>query len=615
MTIRLLSEEVAAQIAAGEVVERPASVVKELLENALDAGARTLVVEVEGGGRKRIRVSDDGCGIPAAEVELALARHATSKLATADDLFNVTTLGFRGEALASIASVSHLSLITRAAGETAGTQMAVEGGKPGRPGVVGAPQGTIVSVESLFYNVPARLKFLKSELGERRHIETLVSRYALAYPHVRFRLLHDGRQVFQSSGGGDVREVLVEVFGVEIARRMIEIGDSRLETTDLLPAGRPISSIHVTGFLSPPDINRANRREITLFVNGRWVQDARLSAAVMQAYHTLLMVGRFPIAVVMAALPPDQVDVNVHPTKAEVRFRNSDAAFGAVERAVRRTLVELAPVPQIEPRHWADGSGLWRTQPGVESLHPSIDNHQLSVISHQPADFTPTSIGTSPAPQANQPDQPPTLTLTLTPTPTPTLTPTVPLLRVIGQVGAAYVVAEGPDGLYLIDQHAAHERVLYEAFSLQRAGAEVASQALLEPMTVELPPDAAALLDSQLATLTAIGFQVEHFGGNTFLVRSLPTVLGNVDPARAVRAVVEDFEEDEAPLAAHVEDRLIARVCKRAAVKAGQVLSAAEQVELVRRLEKCASPRTCPHGRPTMIHLSVEVLEKQFGRK
>ncbi len=380
MPIRLLSEEVASQIAAGEVVERPASVVKELLENALDAGARNILVESDGGGRKRIRVSDDGHGIPTAEVALALARHATSKLATAEDLFRVETLGFRGEALASIASVSRLRLVTRAAGEQAGTQITVEGGKEGHLAPVGAPQGTIVDVESLFYNVPARLKFLKSEIGERRQIDALVTRYALAYPHVRFRLLHDGRQTFHSSGSGSLRDVLIDVFGVELAKRFLEIGGEKWEVGGENAAHQsPVShlspptsttpaldfGIHVSGFISPPDVNRSNRREITLFVNGRWVQDARLTAAVTQAYHTLLMVERFPIAVVLVTLPADQIDVNVHPTKAEVRFRNPDAAFSAVERAVRRSLLASAPVPQIEPRHWADGSGLWRVQPGV----------------------------------------------------------------------------------------------------------------------------------------------------------------------------------------------------------------------------------------------------------
>ncbi|MBI3763019.1 MAG: DNA mismatch repair endonuclease MutL [Chloroflexi bacterium] len=609
MSIRLLADDVVSQIAAGEVVERPASVVKELVENALDAGARTIVVEADGGGRKRLRVSDDGCGIPASEVELALARHATSKLTSADDLFRVGSLGFRGEALASIASVSHLALVTRASDEANGTQIKSEGGKTGKPSAIGAPHGTIVGVENLFFNVPARLKFLKSEISERRQIDSLVTRYAMAYPHVRFRLLHDGRQTFQSSGMGNVREALIDVFGVETAKAMIEIGDEKSEVggqtraSGLLP---PTSHLHVIGFVSPPDLNRSNRREITIFVNGRWVQDARLSAAVMQAYHTLLMVGRYPIAVVMLTVPPDEVDVNVHPAKAEVRFRNGEAAFSAVERAVRRALVERAPIPSIEPRHWASGSGLWRSQ------ELEVSGERLGVIARADGMASQVSGAESVPPVTPAAPQ--------IPSPTPATAQylpasDMPLLRVVGQIGAAYVVAEGPDGLYLIDQHAAHERVLYEAFSLQRASADVVSQALLEPLAVELPPDAASLLEGQLGTLNGLGFSVEHFGGNTFLVRALPTVLGKMDPARAVRAIVEDFEEDETPLAAHVEEKLIARVCKRAAVKAGQVLSPAEQVELVRRLEKCASPRTCPHGRPTMIHLSVEVLERQFGRK
>ncbi|MBI3361271.1 MAG: DNA mismatch repair endonuclease MutL [Chloroflexi bacterium] len=609
MPIRLLADDVVSQIAAGEVVERPASVVKELVENALDAGARTIVVEADGGGRKRLRVSDDGCGIPASEVELALARHATSKLTSADDLFRVGSLGFRGEALASIASVSRLALVTRAPDEANGTQIKSEGGKMGKPSAIGAPHGTIVGVENLFFNVPARLKFLKSEISERRQIDSLVTRYAMAYPHVRFRLLHDGRQTFQSSGMGNVRDALIDVFGVEAAKAMIEIGDEKSEVggqtraSGLLP---PTSHLHVIGFVSPPDLNRSNRREITIFVNGRWVQDARLSAAVMQAYHTLLMVGRYPIAVVMLTVPPDEVDVNVHPAKAEVRFRNGEAAFSAVERAVRRALVERAPIPSIEPRHWASGSGLWRSQ------ELEVSGERLGVIARADGMASQVSGAESVPPVTPAAPQ--------IPSPTPATAQylpasDMPLLRVVGQIGAAYVVAEGPDGLYLIDQHAAHERVLYEAFSLQRASADVVSQALLEPLAVELPPDAASLLEGQLGTLNGLGFSVEHFGGNTFLVRALPTVLGKMDPARAVRAIVEDFEEDETPLAAHVEEKLIARVCKRAAVKAGQVLSPAEQVELVRRLEKCASPRTCPHGRPTMIHLSVEVLERQFGRK
>jgi DNA mismatch repair protein MutL len=313
------------------------------------------------------------------------------------------------------------------------------------------------------------------------------------------------------------------------------------------------------------------------------------------------MVGRFPIAVVLLTLPPEDVDVNVHPTKAEVRFRYPDAAFSAVERAVRKTLMEQAPVPHFAPRQWTLGDESQTGEHPMPAWSP-----EWGVFATPPP----------PAPAAPQlPDQP--LALDVNPESAEQVLPVtgVPLLRVIGQVGAAYIVAEGPDGLYLIDQHAAHERVLYEAYSLQRAAAQVVSQALLEPVAVEVPPDASTLLESQLSALARIGFSLEPFGANTFLVRSLPTVLGHVDPARAVRVVVENFEEDETLLAAEVEARLIARVCKRAAVKAGQVLTAAEQVELVRQLERCASPRTCPHGRPTMIHLSVETVERQFGRK
>jgi DNA mismatch repair protein MutL len=607
MPIRVLPDAVASQIAAGEVVERPGSVVKELLENALDAGARSITITLEGGGRALIRVADDGAGIPADEVELAFARHATSKLTSADDLSRVQTLGFRGEALASIASVSRLSVVTRAAGESAGTQLRLAGGALVQRGALGAPQGTVISVENLFYNVPARLKFLKSETAERSHVALLVSRYAIAYPQVRFRLVLDNRTSFQSTGSGDVREVLGAAYGVDVAKQLLELGSvydaPPPEATPpdddglVLYDRRARDLIAVRGFISPPALTRSNRRDITLFVNGRWVQDIRLATAVLQAYHTMLMVGRYPIAVVLLSAPPEDVDVNVHPTKAEVRFRYPDAAFSAVERAVRKTLTTQAPVPHFAPRQWSLGADLppggagWSPEWGA--LAPPGD---LAAPAAAPAG---AGLAASEAPPGQAP-------LPAT---------DMPLLRVVGQVGAAYIVAEGPDGLYLIDQHAAHERVLYEAYSLQRAAAQVVSQALLEPVAVEVPPDAAALLDGQIEALRRIGFSLEPFGGNTFLVRSLPTVLGRVDPARAVRVVVEDFEEDETLLAAEVEARLIARVCKRAAVKAGQVLSPQEQSELVRQLERCVSPRTCPHGRPTMIHLSVDAVERQFGRK
>jgi len=573
MPIHTLPPEVASQIAAGEVVERPASVVKELIENALDAGARHVRVTVEGAGQKLIEVADDGCGIPADELALAVERHATSKLSTAEDLFAIRTLGFRGEALASIGSVARLTLLSRPGGAPAAARLRVEGGIAGDVETVGAPAGTLVRVENLFYNVPARLKFLKAEMTERRAIDTLVARYALAYPHVRFSLQQEDRAALQTSGNGERREVLAALYGVELARQMLAV-DVRDE------------SVALSGFISPTSLTRSNRREITFFVNGRPVQDTALATALIQGYHTLLMVGRYPLAALFIEIAPEAVDVNVHPAKAEVRFRQPERLFSAVQRAVRRTLLAHTPVPEANiPVAWG---------PSRREIAPDWNMAGEASWQTAPARQTPASPPPSPAlmPASSRP----------------------PLLRLVGQIASTYLVAEGPDGLYLIDQHAAHERVLFEKLLAQR-GTAIAAQTLLQPAAVELPPASARLLAEQLPLLTQLGFQVEPFGHTTFLVRAVPNLLAGMDPAAALRVLVEDFEEDETPLQAELEARLIARVCKRAAVKAGQNLSPEEQRALLTDLEACASPRTCPHGRPTMIHLSVDLLERQFGRR
>ncbi len=596
MPIHPLPPELISQIAAGEVVERPASVVKELLENSLDAGAKQITITVRKAGRALIEVADDGHGIPAEELPLAVARHATSKLQSAEDLFRIHTLGFRGEALASIASVSRFTITSRPKEAKTGARLRLEGGRPlGPVEPVGAPVGTTVRVEDLFYNVPARRKFLKSDATEKRRIDALVTRYALAYPEVRFRLTQDGKPALQTAGNGERREVLAALYGPSIARRMLAVEDQA-------PA------LRITGFISPPDITRGQRRDIIFFVNGRPVQDATLSAALLKAYHTLLMVGRYPIAVLFLELPPEAVDVNVHPTKAEVRFRDPDAVFRAVRHAVRRTLLaytpipdlELPPAPETKPA-WLGGSAgeaatfPWEAEAGAPSdgfsPRPPAENPPTATDA-----FSAAASPVSPGPQ--QPTLPGSR---------------LPLLRPIGQIAATYIVAEGPDGLYLIDQHAAHERVLFEKFMAQQ-GEDIPAQALLEPVTVHLPPYQARLLEEQLPYLGRWGFQVEPFGPHTFRVRAVPALLANTDPADALRALVEDFEEDETPLKNEIEARIIARVCKRAAVKGGQVLSPQEQEALLRDLEACQNPRSCPHGRPTMIHISVDALEKQFGR-
>lgn len=579
MSIRVLPPEIASQIAAGEVVERPASVVKELLENALDAGARNVAIQILGAGKTLIEVADDGAGIPADELPLAVERHATSKLVRAEDLFRIATLGFRGEALASIGSVSRLTLTSAVPGQPAGARIRMDAGRVTPLEPVGAPQGTVVRVENLFYNVPARLKFLKSDATERRHIDALVTRYALAYPHVRFRLQQEDRLSLQTSGNGDRREVLAALYGPEVARQMLEV-DAEYE------------DFRLTGFTSPPSLTRSNRSEITFFVNGRWVQDSALTAALIQAYYTLLMVGRFPMAVLFVELPLDAVDVNVHPTKAEVRFRDRDRVFADLARSVRRALLAHAPLAEME-------TGLRWISPQPDAARQGID--PAWEMPRQPEWAAPRGDalpGTLPAGPA-APELP---------------AGRVPLLRLIGQVAASYLIAEGPDGLYLIDQHAAHERVLFEKFMAQQR-AEHPSQRLLEPVPVELPPHQSRLLEDQLPILHRLGFEVEAFGRNTLLVRAVPGLLSGLDPPAALRVLVEDFEEDETPLGAESEAKIIARVCKRAAVKAGQLLSPDEQRALLNDLENCVSPRTCPHGRPTMIHLSVDLLERQFGRR
>ncbi len=595
MPIRLLSSEVASQIAAGEVIERPASVVKELLENALDAGARSITITIEEAGKKLVEVADDGSGIPSAELELAVARHATSKLVRSDDLFSIATLGFRGEALASIGSVSRMTVTSRVQDEIEGARLRVEGGISGRPTKVGTTVGTTICVQDLFHNVPARLKFLKSDVTERRAIDQLVTRYALAYPHKRFKL-SDGRNItLQTSGDGDRRSILAALYGVDTAKQMLEI----IAEED---------GLRLTGFISPTSLTRSNRREITFFINGRWVHEVSLTTALLQAYHTLLMVGRYPLTALFLEIPPEEVDVNVHPAKAEVRFRNQDRIFSFVQRSARKALLAYSPVPNVAPSLW----GTTRTVPNEPPRHSGLDwmighDEELLVSSNLPVQSM--NIG-SPISVKN-----PQLPITNSQSPDSIPQVSIPLLRLIGQIGASYLVAEGPDGLYLIDQHAAHERVLFEKLMTQHAMKNIPSQSLLTPSVVTLPPSSANLLLTQLPTLQQFGFDVEEFGPHTFQVRAMPVLFMGSDPATGLRALVEDFEEDETPLQHEIEAKLAARVCKRLAVKAGQSLSHDEQRALLMDLESCDSPRTCPHGRPTMIHLSVDLLERQFGRR
>ena len=647
MTIQVLADEVASQIAAGEVIERPASVVKELIENAIDAGAQKIVVHIESAGKKLIEITDDGCGIPADELETAVKRHATSKLRTADDLFHIRTLGFRGEALAAAGSVSRMTITTRTADSETGHRIVVDGGFVTSNKPVGAPFGTTIMIEDLFYNVPARLKFLKSDTTERNQIETLISRYALAYPDIRWQLINETKTMLQTTGNGNYREILSAIYGLDIAKQFIEV---ELDEDGLT----------IFGFISPVGLTRSNRKEMNYFVNGRWVQEQALNASVQRAYQTLIMVGRFPIIALFITVDPEDVDVNVHPAKAEVRFKNPDRIIGGVHRAVRRGLITQSPVPELNtPTAWPsyrqdslpkfdpNGQGvpvsqpLWRSNlENNAGAFPSAANVDLDRLQSEEGPAMPASAPHPPVYQPFMPQPVPasqaeTNAIPQTPVPassestgnslpvsnytpsneTESSTPFFPILRWIGQIGSTYIIAEGPDGLYLIDQHAAHERILYEKMLDAEANGTIVSQALLEPAVVQLPPWQASALEENMPILKRLGFEIEEFGPNAFRVMAMPTLFEKGSPAAAIAAVVEDIENDNVPMQGLTSEKIASYVCKRMAVKAGQTLSTEEQRRLIQDLEQCRSPRTCPHGRPTMIHLSIDLLEKQFGRK
>ena len=561
MPIKVLEPQVVSRIAAGEVVERPASVVKELVENSLDAGSSQISIEVRGGGVSLIRVTDNGAGIPPGEVGLAFDRYATSKINSLEDLESILSLGFRGEALPSIAAVAQVDMITCASGEPAGTYLSLIGGTIVGRRSLGRAQGTAVTVRNLFRQVPARLKFLKSAATENGHIANVVSQYALAFPEVKFSLSIDGRVALRTPGSGRLIDSIIEVYGLEIAKNMVEIKD----TTVLSP--------QVTGMVGSPKVSRSGWGYVSFFVNRRWVNSRLLARAVEEAYHGLLMSGKHPIAVINIWLPAQEVDVNIHPTKSEVKFRNEHLVFSAVHRAVRQALVEKMPVPRIEEVAVAYEPP---SRPGQVFPPPA----QVRLAS--PAPWAP-EVPTSP----------------------------LPVLRILGQLDNSYIIAEGPDGLYLIDQHAAHERVLFDNIERQRSRREIEIQGLLEPMTLEVSPRQGEVLRSHYDDLAEFGFSIEPFGDRTFLVRAVPALVYRKDWVGMLRELLDSLAEGGK---SDWVEGIAKSIACHGAVRAGQALTDTEMRELVRQLEQTATPRTCPHGRPTMIHLSSGQLKKEFGR-
>ncbi len=583
MAIQLLDQATIGKIAAGEVIERPASVVKELVENALDAGAGSIRVEIVAGGRELIRVRDDGSGIDRADLPVALQRHATSKLRSFDDLATLRSYGFRGEALASIAAVSDLEIISRPPSMGHATIARSRFGRLDRMEAAPAAAGTTITARDLFANVPARRKFLRQDATEAGYIQRVVVASALAFPAVRFEFVVDGKPVLGTDGSGDLGNAIVGVFGAGIASEMVPIepGDE-----DVGDAQRPIA---ISGYVGLPSLTRGNRQQIILLVNRRWIESRQLSFALEQAYHSLLMVGRYPVAVIHLDLPPDQVDVNVHPTKREVRFSDERAVFAVLQRTVRATLLQHTTSQSIPTV--------------VESPLETPALQRRLALAHperfRPAPRQPDADLDGSANDSNETK--------------PELDRSTPILRVLGQVGITYIIAEGPDGMYLIDQHAAHERILLEQLLARSVQAEPDVQTLLEPLVVE--PEAKQLesLEQCAEGLAQLGFQLESFGGSAIAIRAVPAVMSRRDPKSTLLAILDEVAKggrEQAQL-----DALAASTACHSAIRAGNPLSLPEMRELIIQLEQCASPRVCAHGRPTMLHLSQGELERQFSRR
>jgi DNA mismatch repair protein MutL len=666
--IKLLSEQVANQIAAGEVVERPASVVKELVENSLDADAKKITVEIGAGGRSLIRVTDDGFGMSRDDALLSLERHATSKIVRAEDLSAISTMGFRGEALPSIASVSRFTLTTREreGNSPEGTQIIIAGGKISEVKAAGSAPGTSIEVRQLFFNLPARRKFLRTEETEAAHIQHYLTLAALAFPEVAFTFIKDGRSIWQLPA---VKSGAATSSRIEALRERLRalLGDEKLlpvnftasleenfqpEETEIsfetaLPEKSSLvtrhSSLCIWGLIGSPGVSRATRDGQFVFVNRRPVENRGVNYALIEGYHNALMKGRYPVCCLFLEIDPAAVDVNIHPAKREVKFHREFEIRKFVAQAVKETLLAFHSEP-VKANLATESQSAQRPkiqQPEISA--PALPNfpEKLKPATTVPAQIPPTAqsplkMGFSPAPAAFVSPQwqignpkseisksaPSAKFVDISPTsisnlPTSAATPLLNVpLRLVGVVGRLYVLLESDRGLVLLDQHAAHERILFEQMLARLEQNSFApSQKLLLPETIELPPRDAQFLREQLVVLTKLGVGLSEFGERTFLLDALPPFVKAADPRRFVFDLVDELRAaGRAVNLARLGEHTIAKTVCRHAVKANDPLGGAELENLVEDLRRCAMPYTCPHGRPTLIEMNYRELEKKFGR-
>lgn len=606
MKVHRLDETTINQIAAGEIIERPASVVKELVENSIDAGATQIEIEIKNGGRQLIKVVDNGCGMEKEDAILAIERHATSKISKPDDLLALSTLGFRGEALPSIASVSTFELVTKPAGSDFGTSIEVKGGLIKKVKSVGAPDGTSITVQDIFFNTPARLKYLKTIPTETGYISEIVTRLALGNPEISFKLKHQEYELLFTSGNGSLEDTITSLFGKEISKEMIPVNLTDRE-------------FKIFGFYGKPSIARTNRKYEIFFVNGRHIQSRTLSAAVEKAYHTLLPIARYPFVILFLEIPNEMVDVNVHPTKLEVRFADESEIFRLFYHTIHNSLKDNSMISEwINPddSYHLVGSAANQTFPQKPAVpdttrldyqvYQDIRETNVELSAAHERSTAPTEYADLPASQVPLPPK----------TPEPVREKSCPNWYVYPKtVLNTYLIVQDEQGLLFVDQHAAHERILYEKFFYQTKEI-LGTQALLIPETVTLNYTQFKVISDRLSLFNELGFELEAFGGQTLIIRGIPLPLVNMNYTQIILDLIEEymnFKTFKSP--AEIKEAFIITMACRSAVKAGDRLEQMESEGLIKDLFKCENPYTCPHGRPTVFRMSYDELAKKFLRR
>ncbi len=585
--IRVLDKHIADKIAAGEVIDRPVSIVKELVENAVDAGADSITVEIREGGRTYIRVTDNGCGIPAEEAETAFMRHATSKISTEQDLDRIETLGFRGEALASICAVARVELITKTADSKSGRRLVVESSRVLENSATGCPDGTTVTVRDLFFNVPARYKFLATDAAEARRIIDFMSRIALSYPDIRFNMINGSTTVFTTSGKGNILANIISIYGKDIEEGLIPVEKS---------AGGFTLKAHV----SSPDQTLPSRSRQIFCVNGRIISSSVLERALDRAYAERMFKGRFPIAFLFLAMPAEKLDVNIHPTKKQIRFDNNSEVEDFVAEAIREALKGEKAVPKVpETMNLKDDGFNYDAKPAqqfvVEPQEQVDIKSFLTTIRQDIQEAEAEKQIPEPAPAVvNKPFDFDDLT-------------------VIGAVFNTYILAQDEDCFYMFDQHAAHERVFYEKLMAQYRSAEKASQPMLMPLSFSVSSDVSATEDAWIEEVRAMGYDIDFFGNNTYIVREIPAFMEMIEAEDFLKDLFSEFGEKPDLTNHSTLDKIITRSCK-SAVKGGDLLDSREIEALMNQLKACENPFSCPHGRPTFIKMTRYQLEHMFKR-